>query len=325
MFKEVFGSALDTGTFTFMIESVETNTAGNVLVYGRVRSGQVEVNDILELIGYAKTSKVLAITKEKTSTDSLSSANCADKVWLTLEKDITEADAKVGRTFAKYGYENACSKYTADVTVLESSNRTIYNNDVLEVCFFNSSSKIVAQFLLSKSIVFGTTGTAEIVNKSEIVLHEGFKFNIYAGGVIVGNGVITKTNDHEINRYGTCTTCNYELTGHNHSYNEIGSCGCGKSIATKRYLNDERFSADFNLEKDEVKIIELELSESVSIDSYRLDSSIDDSTKVEVSILSSTGEELDLNDIQKGQTVFIRIVAKEAVTVTVSLVDTNDM
>ena len=181
--------------FLMSIEDVFTITGRGTVVTGRVESGQLRLNDEVEIVGIRPTQKTV-VTGIEMFRKSLDYAEAGDNAGVLL-RGISREQVERGQVLAKPGTVTPHKKFKASVYVLskeEGGRHTPFFNNYRPQFYFRTTD-VTGEIKLpegTEMVMPGDNITFEVELIHPIAMEQGTKFSIREGGHTVGAGNVTE-------------------------------------------------------------------------------------------------------------------------------------
>jgi elongation factor Tu len=181
--------------FLLAVEDVFTIQGRGTVATGRVESGQVKVNDEVELVGIRNTSKTV-VTGVEMFNKSMSEAQAGDNIGALL-RGMKRNDIERGQVLAKPGTITPHTKFKAEVYVLskeEGGRHTPFFSNYRPQFYFRTTD-VTGEIRLEEGVEMvmpGDNTIMEVELINPIAMDAGLNFAIREGGRTVGAGVVTE-------------------------------------------------------------------------------------------------------------------------------------
>jgi elongation factor Tu len=181
--------------FLLAVEDVFTIQGRGTVATGRVESGQVKVNDEVELVGIRNTSKT-TVTGVEMFNKSMSEAQAGDNIGALL-RGMKRNDIERGQVLAKPGTITPHTKFKAEVYVLskeEGGRHTPFFSNYRPQFYFRTTD-VTGEIRLEEGVEMvmpGDNTIMEVELINPIAMDAGLNFAIREGGRTVGAGVVTE-------------------------------------------------------------------------------------------------------------------------------------
>ncbi len=181
--------------FLMPIEDIFTIEGRGTVVTGRVESGQIKVNEEVEIIGLRPTVKTV-VTGLEMFQKTLDEAQAGDNVGALL-RGLKKEDVERGQVIAKPGSVTPHTEFTAEVLVLskEEGGRHTPFFKGYKPQFYIRTTDVTGEVTLpegTEMVMPGDTVTFTVKLIAPVALEEKQRFAIREGGKTVGAGVVTK-------------------------------------------------------------------------------------------------------------------------------------
>ena len=181
--------------FLMPVEDVFTITGRGTVATGRVERGQINVGDVVEIVGLQEEPSSTTVTGLEMFRKILESAVAGDNVGALL-RGIDRKDIERGQVLAKPGSIKPHTKFKAEVYVLtkeEGGRHTPFFSNYRPQFYFRTTD-VTGVVNLPEGVEMcmpGDNVTMEIELITPIAIEEGLRFAIREGGHTVGAGVVT--------------------------------------------------------------------------------------------------------------------------------------
>ena len=182
-------------TFLMPVEDVFTITGRGTVATGRVERGQINVGDVVEIVGLQEEPSSTTVTGLEMFRKLLESAVAGDNVGALL-RGIDRKDIERGQVLAKPGSIKPHTKFKAEVYVLtkeEGGRHTPFFSNYRPQFYFRTTD-VTGVVNLPEGVEMcmpGDNVTMNIELITPIAIEEGLRFAIREGGHTVGAGVVT--------------------------------------------------------------------------------------------------------------------------------------
>jgi len=182
--------------FLMPVEDVFTITGRGTVATGRVERGQINVGDVVEIVGLQEEPSSTTVTGLEMFRKLLESAVAGDNVGALL-RGIDRKDIERGQVLAKPGSIKPHTKFKAEVYVLtkeEGGRHTPFFSNYRPQFYFRTTD-VTGVVNLPEGVEMcmpGDNVTMEIELITPIAIEEGLRFAIREGGHTVGAGVVTE-------------------------------------------------------------------------------------------------------------------------------------
>ena len=183
-------------TFLMPVEDVFTITGRGTVATGRVERGQINVGDVVEIVGLQEEPSSTTVTGLEMFRKILESAVAGDNVGALL-RGIDRKDIERGQVLAKPGSIKPHTKFKAEVYVLtkeEGGRHTPFFSNYRPQFYFRTTD-VTGVVNLPEGVEMcmpGDNVTMDIELITPIAIEEGLRFAIREGGHTVGAGVVTE-------------------------------------------------------------------------------------------------------------------------------------
>ena len=182
-------------TFLMPVEDVFSITGRGTVATGRVESGQVKLNEEVELIGLGVHKKTV-VTGIEMFRKELDSAMAGDNAGILL-RGVDKKEIERGMVLAKPGSITPHTVFEGEVYILskeEGGRHTPFFQGYRPQFYFRTTDVTgVAELPEGTEMVMpGDRVKLKITLITEIAMEEGLKFAIREGGRTVGAGLVTK-------------------------------------------------------------------------------------------------------------------------------------
>lgn len=181
--------------FLMPIEDVFSIKGRGTVVTGRIESGEVKVNEEIEIVGIRDAQKTV-VTGVEMFRKMLDSGQAGDNVGILL-RGIGKDDVERGQVLAKPGSTKPHTEFEAEVYVLtkEEGGRHKPFFSGYRPQFYIRTTDVTGEVKLPEGVEMVMPGDNAKMNVKLIVpvaLQEGLRFAIREGGHTIGAGAITK-------------------------------------------------------------------------------------------------------------------------------------
>ena len=181
--------------FLMPIEDVFSIKGRGTVVTGRISTGEVKVNEEIEIVGIRDTKKTV-VTGVEMFRKMLDSGQAGDNVGILL-RGIGKDDVERGQVLAKTGTAKPHTDFEAEVYVLtkEEGGRHKPFFSGYRPQFYIGTTDVTGEVQLPEGVEMVMPGdNAKMVVKLivPVALSEGLRFAIREGGHTIGAGAITK-------------------------------------------------------------------------------------------------------------------------------------
>ena len=182
-------------TFLMPVEDVFTITGRGTVATGRVERGQINVGDVVEIVGLQEEPSSTTVTGLEMFRKLLESAVAGDNVGALL-RGIDRKDIERGQVLAKPGSIKPHTKFKAEVYVLtkeEGGRHTPFFSNYRAQFYFRTTdvTGVINLPEGTEMCMPGDNITMNIELITPIAIEEGLRFAIREGGHTVGAGVVT--------------------------------------------------------------------------------------------------------------------------------------
>ena len=182
-------------TFLMPVEDVFTITGRGTVATGRVERGQINVGDVVEIVGLQEEPSSTTVTGLEMFRKILESAVAGDNVGALL-RGIDRKDIERGQVLAKPGSIKPHTKFKAEVYVLtkeEGGRHTPFFSNYRPQFYFRTTdvTGVISLPEGTEMCMPGDNITMNIELITPIAIEEGLRFAIREGGHTVGAGVVT--------------------------------------------------------------------------------------------------------------------------------------
>ena len=183
-------------TFLMPVEDVFTITGRGTVATGRVERGQINVGDVVEIVGLQEEPSSTTVTGLEMFRKILESAVAGDNVGALL-RGIDRKDIERGQVLAKPGSIKPHTKFKAEVYVLtkeEGGRHTPFFSNYRPQFYFRTTdvTGVINLPEGTEMCMPGDNITMNIELITPIAIEEGLRFAIREGGHTVGAGVVTE-------------------------------------------------------------------------------------------------------------------------------------
>jgi elongation factor Tu len=177
------------------VEDVFTITGRGTVATGRVERGQINVGDVVEIVGLQEEPSSTTVTGLEMFRKLLESAVAGDNVGALL-RGIDRKDIERGQVLAKPGSIKPHTKFKAEVYVLtkeEGGRHTPFFSNYRPQFYFRTTdvTGVISLPEGTEMCMPGDNITMNIELITPIAIEEGLRFAIREGGHTVGAGVVT--------------------------------------------------------------------------------------------------------------------------------------
>jgi elongation factor Tu len=181
--------------FLLAVEDVFTIQGRGTVATGRVESGQIKLNEEIEIVGIRPTRKTV-VTGVEMFNKSMDSAQAGDNIGALL-RGVKRDDIERGQVLAKPGSITPHTRFKAEVYVLskeEGGRHTPFFSNYRPQFYFRTTD-VTGEIRLEEGVEMVMPGDNTVMNVeliSPIAMDEGLNFAIREGGRTVGAGVVTE-------------------------------------------------------------------------------------------------------------------------------------
>jgi elongation factor Tu len=181
--------------FLLAVEDVFTIMGRGTVATGRVETGQIGLNQEVEVVGIRPTRKTV-VTGVEMFNKSMDSAQAGDNIGALL-RGVKRDDIERGQVLAKPGTITPHTKFKAEVYVLskeEGGRHTPFFSNYRPQFYFRTTD-VTGEIRLEEGVEMVMPGDNTVMNVeliSPIAMDEGLNFAIREGGRTVGAGVVTE-------------------------------------------------------------------------------------------------------------------------------------
>jgi elongation factor Tu len=181
--------------FLLAVEDVFTIQGRGTVATGRVETGQIGLNQEIEVVGIRPTRKTV-VTGVEMFNKSMDSAQAGDNIGALL-RGLKRDDIERGQVLAKPGTITPHTKFKAEVYVLskeEGGRHTPFFSNYRPQFYFRTTD-VTGEIRLEEGVEMVMPGDNTVMNVeliSPIAMDEGLNFAIREGGRTVGAGVVTQ-------------------------------------------------------------------------------------------------------------------------------------
>jgi elongation factor Tu len=181
--------------FLLAVEDVFTIQGRGTVATGRVETGQIGLNQEIEIVGIRPTRKTV-VTGVEMFNKSMDSAQAGDNIGALL-RGVKRDDIERGQVLAKPGSITPHTKFKAEVYVLskeEGGRHTPFFSNYRPQFYFRTTD-VTGEIRLEEGVEMVMPGDNTVMNVeliSPIAMDEGLNFAIREGGRTVGAGVVTE-------------------------------------------------------------------------------------------------------------------------------------
>jgi elongation factor Tu len=181
--------------FLLAVEDVFTIQGRGTVATGRVESGQIKLNEEIEIVGIRPTRKTV-VTGVEMFNKSMDSAQAGDNIGALL-RGVKRDDIERGQVLAKPDSITPHTRFKAEVYVLskeEGGRHTPFFSNYRPQFYFRTTD-VTGEIRLEEGVEMVMPGDNTVMNVeliSPIAMDEGLNFAIREGGRTVGAGVVTE-------------------------------------------------------------------------------------------------------------------------------------
>ena len=181
--------------FLLAVEDVFTIQGRGTVATGRVETGQIRLNEEIEVVGIRPTRKTV-VTGVEMFNKSMDSAQAGDNIGALL-RGVKRDDIERGQVLAKPGTITPHTRFKAEVYVLskeEGGRHTPFFSNYRPQFYFRTTD-VTGEIRLEEGVEMVMPGDNTVMNVeliSPIAMDEGLNFAIREGGRTVGAGVVTE-------------------------------------------------------------------------------------------------------------------------------------
>jgi elongation factor Tu len=181
--------------FLLAVEDVFTIQGRGTVATGRVESGEISLNEEIEIVGIRPTRKTV-VTGVEMFNKSMDSAQAGDNIGALL-RGVKRDDIERGQVLAKPGSITPHTRFKAEVYVLskeEGGRHTPFFSNYRPQFYFRTTD-VTGEIRLEEGVEMVMPGDNTVMNVeliSPIAMDEGLNFAIREGGRTVGAGVVTE-------------------------------------------------------------------------------------------------------------------------------------
>ncbi len=181
--------------FLLAVEDVFTIQGRGTVATGRVETGQIRLNEEIEIVGIRPTRKTV-VTGVEMFNKSMDSAQAGDNIGALL-RGVKRDDIERGQVLAKPGSITPHTRFKAEVYVLskeEGGRHTPFFSNYRPQFYFRTTD-VTGEIRLEEGVEMVMPGDNTVMNVeliSPIAMDEGLNFAIREGGRTVGAGVVTE-------------------------------------------------------------------------------------------------------------------------------------
>ena len=181
--------------FLMPIEDIFSIEGRGTVVTGRIESGQININEEVEIVGLRPTAKTV-VTGIEMFNKSLSSGMAGDNAGLLI-RGIKKEDVERGQVLAKPGSITPHTEFEGEIYILtkEEGGRHTPFFKGYKPQFYIRTTDVTGEVVLpegTEMVMPGDTINLVIKLIAPVAMAEGMRFAIREGGKTVGAGVATK-------------------------------------------------------------------------------------------------------------------------------------
>ncbi|MDD5396504.1 MAG: elongation factor Tu [Candidatus Moranbacteria bacterium] len=181
--------------FLMPIEDIFSIEGRGTVVTGRIESGQININEEVEIVGLRPTAKTV-VTGIEMFNKSLSSGMAGDNAGLLI-RGIKKEDVERGQVLAKPGSITPHTEFEGEIYILtkEEGGRHTPFFKGYKPQFYIRTTDVTGEVILpegTEMVMPGDTINLVIKLIAPVAMAEGMRFAIREGGKTVGAGVTTK-------------------------------------------------------------------------------------------------------------------------------------
>jgi elongation factor Tu len=181
--------------FLLAVEDVFTIQGRGTVATGRVETGQINLNEEVEIVGIRPTRRTV-VTGVEMFNKSMNSAQAGDNIGALL-RGVKRDDIERGQVLARPGTITPHTRFKAEVYVLskeEGGRHTPFFSNYRPQFYFRTTD-VTGEIRLEEGVEMVMPGDNTVMNVeliSPIAMDEGLNFAIREGGRTVGAGVVTE-------------------------------------------------------------------------------------------------------------------------------------
>ncbi|HET7480386.1 MAG TPA: elongation factor Tu, partial [Rubrobacteraceae bacterium] len=181
--------------FLLAVEDVFTIQGRGTVATGRVETGEIRLNEEIEIVGIRPTRKTV-VTGVEMFNKSMDYAQAGDNIGALL-RGVKRDDIERGQVLAKPGTITPHTRFKAEVYVLskeEGGRHTPFFSNYRPQFYFRTTD-VTGEIRLEEGVEMVMPGDNTVMNVeliSPIAMDEGLNFAIREGGRTVGAGVVTE-------------------------------------------------------------------------------------------------------------------------------------
>ena len=182
--------------FLMPVEDVFTITGRGTVATGRVERGQLNLNDTVEIVGFAEEIKTTVVTGIEMFRKLLPSAQAGDNIGALL-RGVDRKEIQRGQVLAKPGSIHPHTKFKGQVYVLtkeEGGRHTPFFNNYRPQFYFRTTdvTGVVTLPEGTEMVMPGDNVEMSVELITPIAIEAGLRFAIREGGHTVGAGRVTE-------------------------------------------------------------------------------------------------------------------------------------
>ncbi len=181
--------------FLMPIEDIFSIEGRGTVVTGRIETGQLNINDEVEIVGLRDTQKT-TVTGIEMFNKNLDHGEAGDNAGILL-RGTKKEDVERGQVLAKPGSITPHTDFDAEVYILtkdEGGRHTPFFKGY-KPQFYIRTTDVTGEMILpegTEMVMPGDTVTISVKLVAEVAMADGVRFAIREGGRTVGAGVVTK-------------------------------------------------------------------------------------------------------------------------------------
>jgi len=181
--------------FLMPIEDIFSIEGRGTVVTGRIETGQLNINDEVEIVGLRDTQKT-TVTGIEMFNKNLDHGEAGDNAGILL-RGTKKEDVERGQVLAKPGSITPHTEFEAEVYILtkdEGGRHTPFFKGY-KPQFYIRTTDVTGEVILpegTEMVMPGDTVTITVKLVAEVAMADGVRFAIREGGRTVGAGVVTK-------------------------------------------------------------------------------------------------------------------------------------
>ena len=181
--------------FLMPIEDIFSIEGRGTVVTGRIESGQIGINEEVEIVGLRPTAKTV-VTGIEMFNKSLDKGQAGDNAGLLI-RGIKKEDVERGQVLAKPGSITPHTEFEGEIYILtkEEGGRHTPFFKGYKPQFYIRTTDVTGEVILpegTEMVMPGDTINLQIKLIAPVAMQEGMRFAIREGGKTVGAGVATK-------------------------------------------------------------------------------------------------------------------------------------